>query len=73
MGKKKNDVDQHSVAGIAGAASRWKDHVKLETTHIRILKNDSDCIGVLSRRFGVAASSIVHCCLVNWRDDFINS
>ena len=71
MKKKKSSA--HSFAGSCGAASRWKDHVKLETTHIRILKNDSDCIAVLSRRFRVAASSIVHCCLVNWRDDFINS
>ena len=63
-------IEKFSRAGKAGSAARWKNHVKLETTLIRVLKNDSYCIGVLARRLHASAADIVHAGLVNWRDSF---
>ena len=34
--------DSRSFAGKRGASSRWKDHVKKPTTHIRIYQDDYD-------------------------------
>lgn len=44
-----------SAAGKLGAASRWKDHVKLSTTLIRVYKNDADYLANLA---AVSSSSV---------------
>lgn len=38
--KKLTFSEKCSIAGSAGAASRWQNHKKIPTTHMRIYKDD---------------------------------
>ena len=43
--------DSRSFAGKCGSASRWKDHVKKSTTHIRVYKDDYNKLVSLVGKF----------------------
>lgn len=56
----KNKSVQHSKAGKIGAASRWKNHVKIQTILIRVNKNDADFFTSLASRSGLSVAVLVH-------------
>lgn len=53
-------IEKCSRAGKVGSAARWKDHIKVETTLIRILKNDAVSILRLASSSRSSVASIVH-------------
>ena len=57
MKKKKSSV--HSFAGSCGAASRWANHTKVYTTHIRIKKHDRDYLSTLASAHSVSVVDLV--------------
>lgn len=54
-----NIVNQKSAAGKLGAASRWKNHVKIPTTLIRVNKNDADYLTDLASFSGNSVAVLV--------------
>lgn len=56
-----------SLAGSAGAASRWKNHEIKPTTHTRIYRDDYDYLAGLSRNNGVPVVLLVHRCIQHIR------
>lgn len=68
MKKKKLSLSEKcSLAGSAGAASRWKNHAIKSTTHMRIYKDDYDYLACLSRNNGVPVVLLVHRCIQHIR------
>lgn len=67
MRKKKNDVDQHSLAGKAGAAVRWLDHEKIPTKLTRIYTDDFNYLADLSSNSGYPVVLLVHRCIQHIR------
>lgn len=52
-------VNQKSFAGKLGAASRWKNHVKISTTLIRVNKNDAAFLTDLASCYGISVGVLV--------------
>lgn len=56
---KRKNTDK-SFAGKLGASARWKDHIKIQTTLIRVQKNDADSILCMAALSGISSSAVVH-------------
>ena len=52
--------DVRSFAGKRGSASRWKDHKKKSTKHVRLYEGDFYILSFLARRFGSIAAAVHH-------------
>lgn len=52
--------ERNSIAGKAGAASRWKFHQKIKTTFIRIHQDDATTLTNLASSACVSVGVLVH-------------
>ena len=64
---------RYSYAGKIGSASRWKDHKKIETTFIRVYKDDASYITSLASSLGVSVGVLVHRFIQSLRPDQVAS
>ena len=61
--KKLSLSEKRSIAGSAGAASRWENHEKKTTKQVRMYTDDYDYLAGLSRNNGVPVVLLVHRCI----------
>lgn len=59
MKQNSNDHFLYSFAGKLGAASRWKHHVKIPSTLIRVNKNDADYLTNLAAVSSLSVAVLV--------------
>ena len=59
---------KRSIAGSAGAASRWDNHEKKPTKLVRMYIDDYDYLDVLSRNTNYPVVLLVHRCIQHIRD-----
>lgn len=68
MEKKKLSLsEKRSIAGSAGAASRWENHEKKPTKLVRMYQDDYDYLADLSRINCVPVVLLVHRCIQHIR------
>ena len=65
-------IEKCSRAGKVGSAARWKDHIKVQTTLIRVLKNDADSFTRLASLSSSSVATVVHS-LLEHSSDYIRT
>lgn len=60
--------EKRSIAGSAGAASRWENHDKIPTKLVRMYTDDYDYLASFSRNSGYPVVFLVHRCIQHIRN-----